>query len=394
MFYRPFSILNFYLAAGFIPPFTISLLFFLFFLLIGRLFKLIQIVVNTNVEFSVIIELMIHIMFSFFPISVPFAVLFATIFCLNKLSNDSEIISMQSFGLSKRDILKPFLMIGLIIALSVFSLSRNLVPHSKTLFKNTVTQLTSKGMFFNIKSKNFFMGIPNVILFAKEVSNHGNDLLGVFIHYKNKDQIERIMMAEKGSIIKQYFSTTQTPMLRLKLEDGNLVKYDKDHKNIEKIFFKSYDFPILEGGQKLGFVTRNGMRSNAALAQHIQDYKVELSKVLSKKALNHVDKQKIHEIKIELSKGEIEYWSRFNTPILCIIFIILGVGLGVKKIRGKEQNTAFIGIMVVIIYYTLFFLSVSIAKKGYIPSWFAIFSPTLLAGFMAVKYYRNIDWQR
>ena len=385
--------LQFYLAASFVPPFTISLLFFLFFLLVGRLFRLIQIVVNTNVEYSVIIELMVHIMLSFLPISTPFSILFATIFCLNKLSNDSEIIAMQSFGFSKWDILKPFLIIGLTISVSIFFLGSTLVPYSKTLFKNMVTQLSSKGMFMNIKSKIFFTDIPNIILFAKEVSNDGNDLFEVFIRYKYENATERVIMAKRGHLIKQYFSTIQTPMLRLKLEDGNLVKYDKDRKDIEKILFKSYDFPILQGGQTLNFVTRNGMMSNKVLAQHIENNKAELSKLLSKKTLIYSDKRRLNDIQKELPKSQIEYWGRFNTPLLCLIFIFLGLGLGVKKIRGKEQNTAFIGITVTLIYYSLFFACISMAKKGYISSWSAVFFPTILIGTVAGMYYRNTDWQ-
>ena len=392
VFFRPLNTLQLYLAASFIPPFVLSLFFFLFFLLTGQLFKLIQIVVNKDVAWGVIFELLLHIMISFLPMAIPLSTLFATIYCLNKLSGDSEIVAMRSFGLSKGDILRPFILIGLVISIAIFALGRNLIPHSKTLFKNTIIRLTSKGVLTNVRPSNFFTDIPNVVLFAGDVSNRGDNLFDVFIRYMDNNN-ERVIIAREGILIRQYFSETQTPTLRLKLTDGNIIKYDKNHRDVEKILFETYDFPIVEGGQQLGFVTKDGMRSNETLSKYIEDNKAELEKISQKKEQSTHDQGRLEHIKGLLPKAQIEYWGRFNTPLLCLVFIFLGPGLGIKGGRGKERNTTLIAIVLTVCYYALFFAGISVAKTGLLPAWPVVFLPTLLIGLLAVKYYRNVDWQ-
>ena len=384
------STMQFYLASRFIPPFIISLFFLISFLLAGRFVQLIQIVANK--EMSVIIELTMHVMISFLPITIPFSSFFATIFCLSRFSDRSEIIAMQSFGLAKKDIFKPFLILGLSIAFAIFFLGSNLIPYSKTLFKNTITQLMAQGNPLNIRPKVFFTDIPNVVLFVGEISKNNTDLFDVFINYREEEG-ERTIMAKRGYLIKQNLSQTKTPMLRLKLQDGNIVKYDKSRNNIEKIFFKSYDFPILKGGRRLGFVTKNEMRSNAQLIEYTKQVKKELDTLQRKKTRTLSDNRRLHYLREQRSHTRIEYWSRWNTPFLCLTFIFLGFGLGIQNVRAKKQHTALTGFTIVITYCALFFLGISMANQEVIPPWLAILLPTLLLNVIGVRYYRNINWQ-
>ena len=351
---RPFNTLQFYLAANFIPPFVGGLLFFLFFLLTGQLFRLIRIVVNKDVAFSVVLELILHTMISFLPMAVPLSIFFAALYCLGKLSEDSEIIAMRSFGLTRNQFARPFLLLGLVIAVALFSLGRNLIPHSKALFKNTIIRLTSRGMLANIKSGVFFTEIPRVVLFADEVSNGGDDLSRVFIHYTDEEEDERVIMAKEGKLIRQYFSETQTPTFRLRLKDGNMIKYAKNHGDMDKILFESHDFPLAEGGEQMGFVTRDGMRSNSALSAHIEKHKRELDELLKIGKKSDKQRHRIRAIETILPRAQIEYWSRFNTPLLCLVFILLGVGLGIKGGRGRERHSSVIGGGLVAAYYALF----------------------------------------
>ena len=123
-----------YLASNFIPPFVLSASFFVAFLLTFQLFRIIRIVTNKGVEFMVVLELVGHIAVSFLPMAIPLSALFATIYTMNKLSEDSEIVAMRSFGLKKTTLFLPLLFCGIFIAISIFVLNRNLI----SLFKNPV----------------------------------------------------------------------------------------------------------------------------------------------------------------------------------------------------------------------------------------------------------------
>lgn len=368
------SLLQRYLAVHFLPPFLVACGFFVTFLLTSQLFRLTSIVVNKSVDLIAILELFGHIAISFLPMAVPLSALFATIMTLNKLSEDSEIVAMRSFGYTKERLLVPFMIMGLVISIAIFALNRNLIPYSKLLFRNTVIMLTSKGMTMSVQAGQFFTDVPNVILFAEEVTDEGNHLHDVFIQTLANDGVESVIMAKRGALVKQEFEGVGLPTLRLHLTDGNIVRTQENGSDTEKILFEEYDFPLLAGGGQPGFIAKDSMLSNNQLWQQIQETKKE-------------------EVKGDrLAKMEIEYWSRLNTPFQVLVFIFVGFTLGIKRGRGKQRNTSVLGLLVLIVYYAAFFGGVSLARKGAVPAWFVVFIPTLLASIFGAWSYKKLDW--
>lgn len=386
------SVVQRYLAAHFIAPFLLSTSFFVTFLLTFQLFRLVQIVTNKGVEISAIFELMGHIAISFLPMAVPLSALFATIYTLNKLSEDSEIVAMRSFGLQKSHLVVPFAFLGLFIASMIFVLNRNLIPHSKTQFKNTVIRLTSQGNMTDIKSGQFFTEIPDVTLFAEEVTDGGTKLNDVFILQKKREG-EQVIFAKRGALIKQPVGQLRTPTLRLHLEEGNIVKFDNKGESIEKIIFGEYDFPVVSGGILPGFVTKDSMRSNAELKRVIDRRKKKLAKYSKKEKLTRGEEDDRNGILSRLPKSELEYWSRYNTPFQVLVFIFLGFSLGIKKGRGRTKNSGSLGLFYLLGYYIIFFGGVSVARKGNVPAWFVVYLPTLLSVGLGTYLYRKLDWQ-
>jgi len=132
---------------------------------------------------------------------------------------------------------------------------------------------------------------------------------------------------------------------------------------------------LVAGGGQPGFITKDSMLSNNQLWSLIQTVKKN-----QKDDLNRI------------AKMEIEYWSRWNTPVQVLVFIFLGFGLGIKKGRGKAKNTSVQGLIVLILYYAAFFSGVSLAQKGIVPSWFVVFMPSVLALAFGFRSYQKLDW--
>lgn len=390
----PLSIVQRYIGAHFIAPFFFSTLFFVIFLLTFHMFRLIQILTSKGVEVVAVLELMGHIGISFLPMSIPLSTLFAMIYTLNKLSEDSEIVAMRSFGLKKHVLLLPFIFLALTIAAMIFSLSRNLIPHSNTIFTNTVIHLTSKGNMTDIKAGQFFTEIPGITLFAEQVNDGGVKLSEVFI-LQDKAEGESVIMAKRGALIKQSLGELRAPGMRLHLEEGNIVKFSQG-KEMEKILFEEYDFPVLAGGGLPGFVTKDGMRSNSELLEIIRERKLQIKNLEKLKAQGKLAGGKDIELgylKKDLPKSELEYWTRYNIPLQVILFIFLGFSLGIKRGRGKSKSSGSLGMFFLIGYYVLFFVGIGFAKKGEIPTYVAVFFPTVITFILATYFYKKLDWQ-
>ncbi len=348
-----------------------------------------RIVTKKGVEITVLFELFGHIAISFVPMAVPLSLLFAMIYTLGRLSEDSEIVAIRAMGVSKEKLLSPFIIIGIVAAVSVFSLNRNIIPYSKRLFKNTVIALTSEGFLSDIKKEQFYTDIPGIILFAEDVKNSGQELEKVFIKIQGKKD-EKIIMAERGTLIKNQDKSTTALDLRMDLYDGNIVTL-KGRDEMEKILFEKYEFPIVSGSENK-FVNKDSMRSNDELLAVMKKSKMNVEK-LEKKKMNKKRKARmIDNYTNSFRRANLEYWTRFNVPLQCIAFILLGFVFGVKKGRGKNKNTSGIILVVLIVYYALFFTGISMAKRGQLPGELVVFVPTLLVMLVGIFYYRKLDW--
>jgi len=382
------KVIDRYLGASFIMPLFISTLFFVSFLLTFQLFRLTKLVINKGVPLQSIINLMGHISVSFLPMAIPLSVLFATIFTLNKLSADSEIIAMRSFGLSKVKLFKPFFILGILISIATYALNHSLIPYSKRQFQRGVTILTSKGVLADIRPGSFFTQIPGITIFSEKVTNKGKDLTDVFIHLspKNSDE-EKVIFAKRGEMIKSQNNEWGFGEMRMKLYRGNILKIFEENNDSEKIFFETYDFPLNQSSAEPGFVNKDSMRTSPELWKLIK--KGPREEWVGRRDRNFdVTKRTIR----EYNKTKVEFWSRINTPLTCLLFILLGFSLGVQRTRGKKSGAAVPSLIILISYYSLYFLGVSMVKSGQIPAALAVFAPTGLGFLVAFRFYQKLEW--
>lgn len=382
-----------YLGANFIPPFAIGFIFFVAFLITFYMFRIISLIVNKGVELETVLGMVLNLSVSFFPLATPLAVFFATIYTLNKFSEDSEIIAMRSFGITKFRIYLPFLVTSIFIAATIFSLNSVYIPKANANFKNTILRLTSTGMLTSIKSGQFFTDIPNATLFAEDVSENGDNFSEVFLHVKEKGTTEqRVIFAKKGSLIKLYADEWHAPSLRLHLSDGNIVKINGEGDQVEKILFKNYDFPVFSADMASGMLDKDSMKTNEELKETIEIRKKEYASLVVTSAKTPAEENVRKEARKSIVKSQIEYNARFLSVPQIILFVLLGFSLGIKKGRGGNSNNTIRAILILLGYYGIYFFFVSMAQRGSMSAGVASFTPCILLFIISIYYFRKLDW--
>lgn len=375
----PFKLIGRYLGASFALPFVVTLIFTLTFLLSIQMFKIVELVMNTGVPVKVVMVLMGHMIMYTLPLALPLSVLFSTLFLFNRLSLDSEYTVMRAAGISRYKILLPIFLVGLSISVSIFEFSKEVIPHSTTEFKNMVAFLTSKGYITSIKEGHFFTDIPGVTLFSEKVTDEGTKLKNVFISFKNsKDDFERIIFAQDGLLVKINENEMGAAKLRLKLFNGNMVKVNTNGDQLEKVLFNEYDFPISSGTLMSGSALKDSMRSNRELREIINLKPKELEK--KKMSLK------------DFNSAKIEFYNRHNLPLQCLVFVVLGFVLGVQPTRGKGKNTGLITLLILVSYYAVFFLGISLTKSGKVDPIYVVFLPTIIMGAYSLYQFKKLDW--
>lgn len=368
-----------YLAAQFILPLVVSTFFFISFLLTFELFRLTELLVTRDISIWFTLKLMGNIALTFIPLSLPIAVFFSTIYCLNRLSSDSEYIAMRAGGLTKGRILVPFLLIAGVLTASVYQLNQNVIPHSNKAFRQKITFLTSSGLLAGIKEGQFFTLIPNLTLFATRSTKYGRNLQEVFLHLKENENSHKVIQAEKGELIFERSPETLSEKLTLTLYNGNIIGQSKE-SNLEKILFEKYIFPISQQQFDNRFSIKETM-----LASHELEAVLKMTEAEAEKAYGFNKK--------ELFNAKYEFWNRKNGAFICFVFCFLGFTLGITGNRGKSKNSGIMGLLCLLLYYGLYFSLVGFAKKGTIPIPLAVFFPVTVMSVLGVWFYRKLDWQ-
>ena len=350
-----------YLAAHFLGPFLLALSFLTAFLLAFQMFDVISKVVGKGVGLGRLLAMMGNIALSFTSMALPLACFFAAFYVMGRLSEDSEVVAMRSFGLSFKGIFWPLAIIGGLISLVGLTLGISTVPDARRKFNVELRRISSQGIISEISSGHFYMGIPQTSIFVEKY--HGQIMQGVMIEQQKKSAETQILFAQHGELVK-----TDDVSIHIRLWPGNILKKQKDRW--EKISFAEYDFPLVDMG-----VTsrreRDSLISWQELWQRHQDIKQPNYK----------------------HRADLEIINRLKVPFECFIFLVIGFCLGIKKTRGRGKDAGAIGFIFLVTYFTVFFGLMSLGKKGLLHPGIVGIVPLALAIWWGGRLFKRLDWQ-
>src|SRR5215475_12682249 len=101
------KIVHRYIFAEILVPFLLGLSIFTFVLLLARLLKLIELVVNRVIPATQVLGIFIYLLPAFLELTVPMAMLLAILVAFGRLSTDTEITAFRASGLSLYQLTPP-----------------------------------------------------------------------------------------------------------------------------------------------------------------------------------------------------------------------------------------------------------------------------------------------
>ena len=167
----------------------------------------------------------------------PIALLIAVAHVLNKLSTDSEIIVMNSAGISPWALLRAFVPVTLVVSLLVLAISAYFAPKGLRMLRdwltevraNVVTNVVQPGRFSTIES--------GVTIRVRERRGNGQ-LLGIFLD-DQRDPAERVtVVAEAGELLDNDKGTF------LVLQKGMVQRQQATERDPAMVAFDRYAFDL------------------------------------------------------------------------------------------------------------------------------------------------------
>jgi len=102
----------------------------MFILLMQFLWKYIDDLVGKGLEWKVIAELLFYASSNLVPMALPLSTLLASLMTMGNLGENNELLAMKSAGISLPKILSPLILITVVISISAFFFSNNVLPYT------------------------------------------------------------------------------------------------------------------------------------------------------------------------------------------------------------------------------------------------------------------------
>lgn len=188
----------------------------------------------------------------------PVALFIATLYTLNKLNSDSELIVMSASGMAPWRLIRPFLFLGFLVCLLVGYLTIQLMPSSFQELRDLITKVRAD-FVSNIVKEGQFTKIENGVTFHYREKS-GDALLGIFIDDRREPDKAMTYLAERGRTVEVEGRSY------LLLEKGGIHKRDPKNRDVSIVQFERYAVDLSSFEKDAGEVVyKPRERSTAAL---------------------------------------------------------------------------------------------------------------------------------
>lgn len=182
-------------------PFILTFFIALFILLMQFLWKYIDDFVGKGLEWYIIAELMFFASASLVPMALPLAILLSSLMTFGNLGEHLELAACKSSGISLQRVMRPLTITAVIVSLSAFYFSNNILPVSNLKMGTLLYDIQQQRPALNIKEGVFYAGIPGYIIKVNSKSEDGKMLKGVMI-YDHADRLgaNKVIVADSGKM--------------------------------------------------------------------------------------------------------------------------------------------------------------------------------------------------
>jgi lipopolysaccharide export system permease protein len=167
----------------------------------------------------------------------PIALLIAVAHVLNKLSTDSEIIIMNSAGMSPWVLFRAFLRVAIVVSIVVLVISAYFAPKGLRMLRDRLTQIRADVVTTVVQPGRFTSIESGVTIRIRERRNDGQ-LLGIFLDDR-RDPAERVtVLAESGELLDNKDGTF------LVLQKGMVQRQQPNERDPAIVAFDRYAFDL------------------------------------------------------------------------------------------------------------------------------------------------------
>lgn len=363
-FFRSRLVLR-YLLGEMVPTFFLGVIVFIFILLTFQALRLTEFVLVHGIKVAVVAQMMAYLSTSFLPVLFPMSLLFTILMTYGRLSADSEIVALKAIGLNMFHIIAPAVILSTLIALLSVQTAFHIAPWGNRQFELLVTKHGSMKPGVALKEGTFSEGFFDLVVYANKIDNKNGLLEQVFIYDESDQNTPLTVIAREGRLVLNPDKPGHEAQLQL--SDGDIHRTSVAGRHT-KIHFSTYTINLKDPVTEAFRDKSPPSLSLEELQTQIRDDSID--PILRRRLVT-------------------EFHKRLAISTACILFALIGVGLGTTtNRRAAKSGGMVICIGLIVTYWILYVTAENMAKQGKLPPGLAMWIPNflfLIASFFSLR---------
>ena len=337
-------------------PTLLSLLIFTCVLLMGKIPRIAELIINKGVPAAKILQLFSYLLPTFFTITVPLSFLLGILLAFGRLSADSEFIALKASGISLYNLVKPVFILAIFFSLLTAWITISLEPASKAAFRSNLFQIAASSISIGVKPGVFNDKFKGIVLHTRGMGEKNEIMQDVFISDEREGKTPATITAQHG----RFISNQDQYSMTLRLSNGSIHRQSTagEKTTYQIISFTNYDINLDLGSQPGKRKKRRRVGGELSWAE----LNSEIDKASSDKRRRYF---------------QIEKYGRIVVAFAPMVLLLVGVPLGLQSHRSGKGAGFTLALIIFLIYYVLLNLANTIAEKGLLPAAIILWLPNL-----------------
>jgi lipopolysaccharide export system permease protein len=270
---------------------------------IATALKQLDLILSQGQGFGMFLEMTFLSLPSLMALIAPNAMLMASLYTLDRMNGDSELIVMTAAGVPVWRIGAPFVLLASMVCMAILICNLYVMPASVRGLHALVTQVRTDVISQVLQPGRFSSTEPGLTFHIRDRSPTG-DLLGLLVHDERDDKQVMSYLANRGRII------SNNDGAYLVMFDGHVQRSERNSsdKGVQIVAFDQYVFNISEVSPK------------DTTSKDLRPRERYLSELINPDPSLLTGKGNIGQIRTELH-------DRFSTPFYPLLFAFLAIAI-------------------------------------------------------------------
>lgn len=365
-----------YVFREMVPPFLVGLLLLVFVLLMNQVLLLAELFIDKGVPAGDALRILALLLPSILAFAVPMAVLTGILGGLSRLAADSEVVAFQTLGIGPRRLARPVLLFGLCGWLVTSLLALYLAPRANHQWVQVMTDSVLARVRLKVHPLEFNETIPDMVFLVRDVDRTGA-WEDIFAHIGRDPLSPRVVMARRGRIV--LFPEKKRAVLELSdgvLYTGSPAEPGKD--SVTAFERLEEDIPVESLFASISSEKRVREKDIGELVRGLRELRTAEGPQARRETTFHA----------------IEIHKKFSLPFVCLIFVLLGLPLGIRTGRVGRTGGYSLSMVIILLFYVLLTAGEKLAADGKISPFLGMWGPDLVLAAAGLSLFLRSDRER